>query len=178
MTEHIAAAGSNPFWTFSLKIYASAEVQKACLDLQDGSGVDVNVLLYMLWLGARGRRLSVADARMVLDAVEDWRAGVVVPLRTARRNLKSPPVAIEAKGAESLRNMVKKLELEAERLQQSALHALQLPASMGQPEADRAAAARANVAAYGQALSRQLAPGPVDVMLTALAALVAKGEPI
>jgi uncharacterized protein (TIGR02444 family) len=168
-----ASAGSsrtNPFWDFSLAIYASQEVQKACLDLQDGSGVDVNVLLYLLWQARQGRRLDLAGATAVLAAVEAWRVDVVVPLRTARRNLKEPPPALDAKGAEALRAIVKKAELEAERLQQSALHAL-TPPSTPAGDAPLRSVAAGNAEAYGAALGRALATGPLGVMLDALEAL-------
>ena len=53
------ATRNNPFWDFSLKLYASPAVQTACLDLQDDCGVDVNVLLYMLWQASP--RLDVGE---------------------------------------------------------------------------------------------------------------------
>jgi uncharacterized protein (TIGR02444 family) len=162
----------NPFWDFSLKIYSSPAVQKACVDLQDGSGVDVNVLLYMLWHGSQGRRLSDQDAKAVLDAVEGWRIDVVVPLRTARRNLKTPPPALDPPAAEALRAIVKKAELEAERLQQSALFTLKLPSGATSGAVAVRAAAEANVAAYAEALGRPLAEKPLSVMLEALDSLV------
>lgn len=172
MSEPAASASrSNPFWDFSLKLYSSPAVQKACLDLQDGSGVDVNVLLYMLWHASQRRQLTVTDARAVLDAVESWRVDVVVPLRTARRNLKTPPPALDPTGAEALRSIVKKAELEAERLQQAALHALVLPSAAGTPAVSARAAGEVNAAAYAQALGKPLAPAPLGVMLDALAAL-------
>lgn len=167
MTSTSAPSRSgNPFWDFSLRIYSSPAVQNACLELQDGSGVDVNVLLYMLWQASRGRRLSSEAAKAVLDAVEAWRVEVVVPLRTARRNLKAPGPAFDPGGAETLRAIVKKAELEAERLQQAALFALALPAD-GAPVAVRTAA-EANVAAYAAALGRPLAAAPLGVMLDAM----------
>ncbi len=159
---------TNPFWDFSLELYASPAVQKACLDLQDGSGVDVNVLLYMLWHGANRRRLTDSDAKAVLAAVEPWRVDVVVPLRTARRNLKQPPPAIDAHAAEALRSIAKKAELEAERLQQAALFALKMPSITEKPEASARTAAAANAAAYAVALGSPLAAPPLDVMLDAL----------
>jgi uncharacterized protein (TIGR02444 family) len=169
MTNPSPAAGrGNPFWDFSLQLYASKAVQQACLDLQDGSGVDVNVLLYMLWHASQGRRLSDDDARGVLAAVEVWRVDVVVPLRTARRNLKTPPPALDAAGAEALRTIVKKAELEAERLQQAALFALPLSSRAGTPGTGVRAAGEANAAAYAAALGRSLAPAPLGVMLDAL----------
>ena len=173
MTDTSAPAGrSNPFWDFSLKIYSSAAVQQACVTLQDESGVDVNVLLYMLWHAYEGRRLGDAEGRAVLDAVERWRADVVVPLRTARRNLKQPPAGFDTSGAESLRSIVKKAELEAERLQQSALHALALPGAV--PGAGVRETAAANASAYADALGRPLASAPLDVMLDAVQALAAR----
>lgn len=169
-----AGAGSsrtNPFWDFSLKLYASPVVQQACLELQDGSSVDVNVLLYMLWQGALRRRVDGAGARAVLAAIEPWRVDVVVPLRTARRSLKAPAPAIEARGAEALRAAVKKAELEAERLQQAALFALQAPFATASADASIRATAAGNVAAYAEALARPLAAAPLGVMLDALDAV-------
>ena len=167
-------SSSNPFWEFSLKLYASPAVQQACLELQDGSGVDVNVLLYMLWQASRGRVLTRAGAMAVLEAVEPWRLDVVVPLRSARRNLKVPPGAVDPKGAEALRAIVKKAELEAERLQQAALHAFDVQSALRSTSAtsDLRGTATANVAAYAHALARPLAAAPVGVMLHALEALV------
>ncbi len=171
-----SAGRANPFWDFSLKLYSSPAVQKACIDLQDGSGVDVNVLLYMLWHGSHRRQVTPKDARAVLDALDGWRADVVVPLRTARRNLKTPPPALDLAGAEALRAIVKKAELEAERLQQSALYALKLPSGAGEAGAGQSASVRAvaaaNAAAYGGALGRPLASAPLGVMLDALDAMV------
>ena len=175
LPEALSTGRTNPFWDFSLKLYSSAAVQKACVDLQDGSGVDVNVLLYMLWHGSQRRQLTPQDARAVLEALEGWRVDVVVPLRTARRNLKTPPAALDAKAAEALRAIVKKAELEAERLQQSALHMLKLPsAEAGRADSVRAAA-EANVAAYAGALGRPLAAAPLGVMLDALDAMTSGG---
>ena len=167
MTEAPSAARPNPFWDFSLRLYAAPAVQNACLDLQDGSSVDVNVLLFVLYLASTGRRITAAEARTVVAAIEPWRVDVVVPLRTARRNLKTPATAIDATGADSLRAIVNQAELEAERLQQAALFGL--AATLGSPAA-AAAAAPANIEAYGAALGRQLAAGPVGVMLAAFQA--------
>ncbi len=183
MTEPLSGTTSgtgrtNPFWDFSLKLYASPAVQKACLDLQDGSGVDVNVLLYMLWHGANRRRLTDSDAKSVVAAVEPWRVDVVVPLRTARRNLKQPPPAIDAQAAEALRSIAKKAELEAERLQQAAMFALKMPAIVETPAASPRAAAAANAAAYAVALGRPLAADPLDVMLDALDTMLAGSSKI
>jgi uncharacterized protein (TIGR02444 family) len=167
--EQADKAGENPFWTFSLGIYSNKPVQEACIALQDRSGVDVNVMLYVLWLADQRWRLSIDDVRAVIGAVDSWRAEVVVPLRTARRALRTPPSAFDQPGVEALRAMVKKVELEAERLQQWALYGYKPSGQIGEHAGSRAEAAAANLAAYGTALGRELAAGPVGVMLDAMA---------
>ncbi len=171
MTQVEPPSATNPFWAFSLKLYASVEVQQACLALQDDCGVDVNILLYLLWLSAHGEVLTDQGLQDVLAAVEPWKAGVVVPLRTARRSLKSPPDGFDAVGAHSLRSVVKKAELESERLQQSCLYNLR-PVGHRADDADAVAAAAANLASYARALRRELAKAPVDCMLSSFAALL------
>ena len=37
---------TTPFWRFSLTYYGQPGVSDACIALQDGCGVDVNLLLY------------------------------------------------------------------------------------------------------------------------------------
>lgn len=167
------ARSGSPFWQFSLRIYRSPEVQRACLELQDSCGVDVNILLFMLWLGSQGREVTIEQAKTVADAVEPWKAGVVVPLRTARRVLKEPAGAIDGKGADALRLQVKRMELEAERLQQEALYALALKSGLGQSGIAGSAAAQTNVAAYGRLLGRVLPAPHVDVMIKAIDAEIA-----
>ena len=44
-------------WEFSLDFYARPGVSAALIELQDRAGLDVNLILFALWLGARhGRR--------------------------------------------------------------------------------------------------------------------------
>src|SRR6202167_584330 len=47
-----------PFWRFSLNFYRQAGVSDACIALQDGCGVDVNLLLFLFWLAAWRRGVS------------------------------------------------------------------------------------------------------------------------
>jgi hypothetical protein len=46
---------NNPFWEYSLSHYVREGVADACLALQDGHGLDVNMLLYGAWLGSMGQ---------------------------------------------------------------------------------------------------------------------------
>lgn len=139
---------SSPFWRFSLRLYASTEVQSACLALQDKCGVDVNVLMFVLWAASERSVLGVGKIRAVDRVIKPWRTGTVVPLRTLRRALKAPPRAIVPGDAEHLRARIKAAELMAENLQQDAMYRFaqsQLPGSRASSASD---AARRNLAAY------------------------------
>ena len=80
---------ASPFWRFSLRIYPA--VADTCLELQDRFGVDVNVLLFLLFAAHKGRKVEAAEVRGIISAVASWNEAVVVPLRSVRRFLRSPP---------------------------------------------------------------------------------------
>ncbi|MDT2022464.1 TIGR02444 family protein [Methylocella sp. CPCC 101449] len=160
---------SSPFWTFSLRFYRLDGVAPACLALQDEQGVDVNVLLFLLFVATQGRSLTQADVAAIDVAMADWRRETVAPLRAVRRVLRTPPAAIDAAQAEALRERIKAVELEAERLEQKALFALRPMAAWGQ--AGDAAAAAGHVAAYAAHLGVSFPPAPVQVLLDRLASL-------
>lgn len=114
----------NPFWRFSLDVYAGPGVAAECLALQDGAGLDVNILLFAAWLGfSQGRVLKPEDVRHIADAAASWSDTVVKPLRTVRRHLKSAnqqPLA----ASEALRKRVAEAELAAEQIEQAMLHGM------------------------------------------------------
>lgn len=142
----------SPFWNFSLAVYGSPGVPEVCVELQDQAGVDVNVMLYLLWLASNCRELDEAEVRAVVDRVDAWRANVVVPLRIARRALKQVQWSFDTAGVEGLRTKVKAVELESERLQQEALYSWRRAREVGKAAATWEVAARANLAYYSQVL--------------------------
>jgi uncharacterized protein (TIGR02444 family) len=162
--------GGTDFWQFSLSLYGEAAVAEACLQLQDEAGADVNLLLFLLWRAAKGRRLSEAEVTAVEEAVSAWRAEVVGPLRGVRRWLKHHDGLVAAEAAEALRQEVKRLELESERLQQQTMAALAHAAAPGEPAASPRQAAEASLAAYEAVRGRALPAAPVAVLLDRLAA--------
>lgn len=109
---------SNPFWQYSLKLYARNEVADLCLRLQDEGGLDVNLLLYCLWQGSQGRHLERATLTEVCDISAPWRQEVVESLRHARRWMKGREQDIAARSG-GLRDRIKALELAAEKCQQN-----------------------------------------------------------
>src|SRR5919198_67482 len=82
------SAQGSPFWRFSLAFYRRPGVGEACIQLQDSCAVDVNLLLFLLWLASAKRRLSADEVRAVDDKVRGWRELTVLPLRAMRRTLK------------------------------------------------------------------------------------------
>ena len=136
----------SPFWDFSLSFYARPGVPEICLRLQDRHGVDVNVLLYVLFLAAQGRWLGPKDVARIDALVEPWRRSIVEPLRSVRRALKENIGAFTAGATANFRADIKRVELEAERQLQLTLERLGPPddaaASSG---ADTLACARNNV---------------------------------
>jgi uncharacterized protein (TIGR02444 family) len=132
-------------WRFSLAFYAAPSVARALITLQDRHGLDVNLMLFVLWLGVSGRgRLSGDELRAAERAGGQIRADVVEPLRALRRSLAQNPDA----DVQRLRDGVKALELAAEKLVQSRLSRLAGPCDASRSRHARLAAAHDNFALY------------------------------
>ena len=113
----------NPFWRFSLAVYSRPDVPVACLKLQADHGADVNLLLFFCWCASTGKLLSRSAIDDACAAVGDWHRDVVVSLRAIRSGLKNDSRGLDRLAAEAFRSKVKKIELEAERLEQEQLFA-------------------------------------------------------
>ena len=157
------------FWRFSLRFYRAPGVADACIALQDRYGVDVNILLFLLWLACEGRQVTNAEAQRICADVGAWREEIVVPLRNLRRRLKEGIPPIERNTGELFRTRIKAVELEAERLQQEALFALAAKLTTT-PTSAVEAAARANAVAYQSVLGINLPTATLDTLFAALPA--------
>lgn len=150
-----------PHWRFALEIYAKPGVGAACLRLQDEFGVDVNVLLVALYAATRLGIVVGAEEAAALDAAAAaWRRRAVGPLRALRRDLKSRVEGVPPDAADRLREGVKDLELEAERIEQAVLARVLDGLDPG---------ARHDAAAALEAVTNFYAPGrlvPADVVET------------
>ena len=79
----------NAFWRFSLAVYAADGVAGECLDLQARHGIDVNLLLFVVWLGASRRRtMNSSDVERASNRIRQWHDETVRPLRSVRVALK------------------------------------------------------------------------------------------
>jgi uncharacterized protein (TIGR02444 family) len=156
------------FWKFSLAFYARPHVANACLELQDRAGVDVNLLLYLLFLAHDDRQVGRDDVARLDALIAAWREHVVLPLRALRRELKTGIAPVPVADSEALRSAIKRDELEAERIEQELLERLAPVSTLGKPAASSDTAARANLAAYGGFLNG-LPEAPVALLLDAFA---------
>jgi uncharacterized protein (TIGR02444 family) len=175
MTNAETDARGSPFWRFSLGFYRRADVSEACIALQDQCGVDVNLLLFLLWLGLAKRQLSLEDVRAIEAKSRAWSLSVVVPLRSVRRTLRGGSELVSPTIAELFRTKIKAVELEAERLQQEALYALAQDPSLGQAAPSVEEAARANIRIYEVLMGREFTKNAIEVLLRALGGPQAEG---
>jgi uncharacterized protein (TIGR02444 family) len=171
MTRPASPSAGSPFWRFSLRFYRQPEVADACITLQEQAGVDVNLLLFLLWHATQKKALSTAEISELEARIAPWRNMTIVPLRSMRRALKSPRVLVGGATAELFRTKIKAAELEAERLQQEAMHALAVPSLLGKRVASLEAAARANMAAYAALFGAPFPSSASETLLGALASL-------
>ena len=81
MTDANSNTAITPFWRFSLTFYRQTGVSDACIALQDGCGIDVNLLLFLFWLASEGRQLSADDVKKLDDQVRSWRELTIIPIR-------------------------------------------------------------------------------------------------
>jgi uncharacterized protein (TIGR02444 family) len=170
MNDAQARTETTPFWRFSLHFYRRPGVSDACIALQDDCGVDVNLLLFLLWLADDGQLLSADEVRKLDDKVRDWRNLTIIPIRDTSRRLKGVRTLVEPGEQEAFRNKVKAIELDAERLQQEALYALTQSGRLGK-HADPSSAARGNASAYERIMNMTFPRSALDALLDAFDSL-------
>ncbi|MCH7711095.1 MAG: TIGR02444 family protein [Proteobacteria bacterium] len=161
----------NPCWDFALVVYRRDGVADACLALQDGHGIDVNVLLFCCWLGESGRGgLSAKEMADALALVDRWHQDVVRRLRAVRAGLKGGFGDIDVEYSDPLRGQIMASELDAEHVEHMTLmRAFESPAAEPMPPAEqRAKDAAGNVALYFDALGVELTEAETAQLMTIL----------
>ena len=98
---------TTPFWRFSLKFYGQPGVSDACIALQDGCGVDVNLLLFLFWLASERQVLSADEVKKLDATIKSWRELTIIPIRDTRRKLKGAKTFVDPRKQEALRDNVK-----------------------------------------------------------------------
>lgn len=132
--------GGEAFWRFSLAFHARPGIPEALVRLQDRNGLDVNVILYALWLGlVRGYTVTETELAAAEHAAAPLRDAVVAELRALRRRLRANPDP----DIQALRRRVQGLEIAAERAVQERLAGSLTP--IGPASTNRAGVALANL---------------------------------
>jgi len=162
----------NPFWTYSLSVYGGEGVSAACIALQDRHGLDVNLLLYCLWIGQDGGGvLESADFERLCAASADWNADVICRIRAARLAIKAGFEALPVELRDRFRKRILEIEIDGERAEQLLLApVLDRPRDAARAAEDRARDTAANLAGYLAFRGISLAAADIDSLLTLLAA--------
>lgn len=144
---------ATPFWDFSISLYSKPGVGAACLALQDRHGIDVNILMFCLWLANDGYpAVGEEEMRTYRRAVEPWHREAVRGLRAVRKWMKPEHPPIDHDLAQSLRARIQKIEIDAEHLEQITLFSCVHTEKQALDEPAKLSNAIANVRLYFQEL--------------------------
>ena len=112
----------SPFWDFSLEVYGKPRVADSCIYLQDQYGMNVNILLACVWVGAAGAgALNSVDINMCIRRTRDWQRTIVKPLRGIRRACRDEPLGVPDFLLQIFRPLVQGTEIDAEHVEQLVL---------------------------------------------------------
>jgi uncharacterized protein (TIGR02444 family) len=113
----------NEFWDFATRLYARGDTKRACLELQDRYGLDVNVVLFCCWVASSGRgAFRSGELEHALGCVAEWREQVTEVLRTLRNGLKDGMAPAPKPLSDDLRRVIVESELHAEHVEVLMLH--------------------------------------------------------
>ena len=157
---------SPPIWDFVLNYYKQDGVSPAAIAMQDTLGIDVNMILFLMWLAGSKRTLSEAEIRRVGETSRPWQHQVVVPIRAIRRLLKENAPLVEQQTALDYRKKISALEIEGEQLQLNAMGALVKDLKPGNA-GSTGDAARTNLAGFAAIVGKPFPPGAVETFVRA-----------
>jgi uncharacterized protein (TIGR02444 family) len=103
-------------WPYALEVYGRPGVEPLLLALQDDHGQCAPYLLWSLWMAVSRRAADEAALRAGAALARAWQDAAIAPLRRLRRDLKAGPGPGPGPARERLRQGVKRLELDAERM--------------------------------------------------------------
>lgn len=155
------------FWDFALQRYARPGVAALCVELQDQHGINVMLLLYACFCGARGARPGSIDVNAAITVLDPLERHLIAPLRRGRRALAAAARALGSEPLAESAARVQRAEIAAERLQ---CRHLPMPVRGVAPDAGvRALAERWLIACMGSAVPDASWPAEAAQRLAALA---------
>ncbi len=93
-------------WNFLIKIYDFLPIRTALLKLQDRDGLDISLILTLIWVGLSCGRLHTEQTESLQALSTQWNRYLLRPLRQARATSRPIPI---------LYSKLKKIELAAEK---------------------------------------------------------------
>lgn len=108
---------SEQFWLYSLSLYPA--IKDLCLQWQDNFGVNVNLVLFLLYLDKQQQSVSETQLQQLEDLLKHFSEEVTQSIRALRRTLPSP--WLESDMQQPLRQQLLSTELAAEKLEQQLL---------------------------------------------------------
>jgi uncharacterized protein (TIGR02444 family) len=140
----------HPFWDFSIDVHKKEGIHEACLQLQEGFELDINVLFFCCWAGASGGMpLSEGDMTKILRGAGSWQEDIVRPIWRARWLLKGGFEGYPDELVEQLRKDLVTSEVHAEHIEQIHLAGLvPLDRRKDRDARQRLAAASGNLGEY------------------------------
>lgn len=105
---------AHPAWDFITRLYAAPGVAPACLDLQERHGIDVTFMLFCLWRGSVSETPLGEHMPALAATAREWHESVVLPIRAARRRLKTEAGTPQQSGT-ALYRTVLAAEIDCER---------------------------------------------------------------
>jgi uncharacterized protein (TIGR02444 family) len=164
MTE---ASANAPIWDFVLNYYGRKGVSEALIGLQDSYGIDVNMLLFLVWMAAQRRSLGADDVQRVSEASHAWQRSVVVPIRAVRRLLKESAPLVSPDTAAAFRKKVQAVELEGEQLQLNAMASMSATLTPRRASSSETAVLQ-SLEAFQHVIGKNFPAGAIDTLVAGL----------
>jgi uncharacterized protein (TIGR02444 family) len=164
------------FRQFALELYGTEGVAAACLQLQNRHVLDVNLVLFAAFIGARRRQtLTTSCLDAARSRVDAWHREVVQPLRAVRRRLKTGPAPGPNELTARLRGKLQQVEIDAELIELDQLAVLTSPAGAdtrpGSPTECAAAAIGAVVGTYSTSATDESDQRAIETIAAAAGAI-------
>jgi len=113
-----------PLWDHAVRTYSLPGMRGLLLELQDTHQMDVNAVLWILWLIAHDRTLTDDDVAEVLQETDEFALQVTQGLRRIRRYLSVPQTGFAPETLGPLRDQVLGIEIASEEITLKRLDAL------------------------------------------------------
>lgn len=164
-------------WNFSVQTYSLPDVENTCLHLQNSYDVDINIILYCLWIAEQGYAIGKDDAQLLIQTALPWQQSILKPLRDARKMMKQHIIAMPADMLDQTVSNLGEMELNAEHMTQLALEkAIEFTPNEGDERPETIECATSSITTYLQQLESINAIADVSDDLTRLLNAVYQNE--